>query len=366
MSAGDALLDQARTMATRFAIEGPVTDAQPHTGGHIHDSFLITAGGKRWIVQRFNSAVFPKPEDVMENIAAVSDHLTRLLQRDGIEDVERHVMRAVKARNGDWLARDDRGDRWRMLAYIEGTTTTQVAATADAAASAALAFGRFQRQLAEYEGPPLHTTIEHFHDTPRRYAAFHRAVRADAKARVRGAAAEIAFAEQHQPIASLLVDAQHRGELREAIAHHDAKISNVLFDRQSGEALCVVDLDTVMPGLTLYDFGDLVRSMASAAAEDERDPSRAAASVERVAAIVRGYLEGVGDAITPAERRLLPAAAKVITLEQGVRFLSDHLEGDHYYKAAHPGHNLERCRTQFALLASLEELEADFARMVGS
>jgi len=364
MSAETALLERASEIVASFDIEGAATEAQPHAGGHIHDSFLVTAGGRRWIVQRLNTRVFAKPAHVMENIAAVSTHLARVLRREGAADIDRRVMRAVPARHGNWLAKDSRGDTWRVLAYIEGTTTSTVAADAAAAGAAARAFGHFQHQLAAYEGPPLHVTIDHFHDTPRRYAAFHLALRTDPAKRAQGAAAEIAFAESHRPTASLLVDAQHRGEIRETIAHHDAKISNVLFDRATHEALCVVDLDTVMPGLALYDFGDLVRSMASAAAEDERDPSLAAAGADRLAAIVEGYLEGAGDTISPAERRLLPAAAKVITLEQGIRFLTDHLEGDRYYRAARPDHNLERCRTQFALLASLEALGADFARMV--
>ena len=364
MSADPALLERASEIIPQFDIDGAATAAQPHAGGHIHDSFLVTAGGRRWIVQRFNTRVFAEPAHVMENIAAVSGHLARLLRREGAADIERRVMRAVPARDGGWLARDAGGGHWRALAYVEGTTSTAIAVDAAAAAAAAHAFGRFQRQLAEYLGPPLHTTIPHFHDTPRRYAAFAAAVRADTQQRARDAATEIAFAEAHRATASLLTDAHHRGDLREAIAHHDAKISNVLFDHLTGEALCVVDLDTVMPGLTLYDFGDLVRSMASAAAEDEPDPSRAAAEPERLSAIVRGYLAGAGDTVTAAERRLLPAAAKVITLEQGIRFLMDHLEGDRYYGADHPGHNLERCRTQFALLASLEELSSEFARMV--
>lgn len=364
MSADPALLERASKIVAAFETGGAATDAQPYAGGHIHDTFLVTAGGRRWIVQRLNTSVFPHPEHVMENIAAVGDHLERMLRREGVPDFERRVLRAAPAHDGTWLARDGRGDRWRVLVYIEGTTTMTVAVDAQAAGAAAMAFGRFQRRLAEYEGPPLHTTIEHFHDTPRRYAGFHAAVRADPYQRARGAAAEIAFAEAHRPTASLLVNAQQRGEIREAIAHHDAKISNVLFDRVTGEAMCVVDLDTVMPGLTLYDFGDLVRSMASVAAEDDPDPRRAAAVPERLAAIVRGYLEGVAETITAAEERLLPAAAKVITLEQGIRFLTDHLEGDGYYRADRPGHNLDRCRTQFALLASLEELGADLARRV--
>jgi hypothetical protein len=362
----ETLLDLARTIAARFVVDGDPRDVTRHVAGLIHDSFIVSTGTRRWFLQRMNTRVFQEPERVMENIAAVSAHLTRVVQHEGLADAERRVLRAAPARTGGWLVRDDVGGCWRMFAYIEHALARASAAGAPDAESAARAFGAFQRRLADYDGPQLHLTIPRLHDTQRRYHALERALREDRPGRARAAAPEIAAAAARRDLAGTLTDAHARGEIPKRIAHNDAKIANVLFDETNGEALCVVDLDTVMPGLSLYDFGDLVRSMVSAAAEDEPDPRRVSADPARFAAIVRGYLDGAGDLLLDAERRLLPLAAETIVYEQGVRFLTDHLAGDTYYKTSRPGHNLDRCRAQFALLASLARQRADFERIVSA
>ena len=351
------LLARAATIAPRFAIDGAVSMVEPHAGGHIHDSFVVTTPARRWFLQRMNTRVFQEPERVMDNIAAVTAFLARSAPRGD------RALTTVRSGDGSWLARNATGECWRMFEFLEGTVTRATAANASDAQVTAHAFGEFQRRLAAYDGPQLHVTIPRFHDTERRLRAFERAARVDAHQRAKGAAESIAFALARRALATTLADAHMRGEAPRRIAHNDAKIANILFDETNGAPRCVVDLDTVMPGLSLYDFGDLVRSMVSPGAEDEPDLSRARAEPDRFAAIVRGYRMGTEGLLTAAERRLLPAAAETIVYEQGLRFLTDHLEGDSYYRITRPGQNLDRCRVQFALLESLERQRPVFARL---
>jgi Ser/Thr protein kinase RdoA (MazF antagonist) len=361
----DALLTQAAAAASRFAVDGSVRDVSPHRGGHINDSFVVTTTARRYLMQRINTRVFPAPDLVMENIAAVTEHIARDLAKSRVPDAGRRVLTVIDARDGARIVRDPAGGAWRMFLYIEGTVSRETALDAADAGATACAFGRFQRQLADHGGPRLHVTIPGFHDTRRRVSALARAREKAARERLARAAAEIAYAGEHDRLADLFGAAQSRYEGIVRIAHHDAKIANILFDETTGEALCVVDLDTVMPGLSLYDFGDLVRSMVSTAAEDERDPARVTADETRFAAILSGYLDGTGGLLRPDERHLLPHAAEAMVFEQGVRFLTDYLEGDTYYKTSRPEQNLDRCRAQFALLASLLEQQAVFSRLAG-
>lgn len=354
----DGLLARAAAVAPRFTIDAGPYRVEPHAGGHIHDSFVVTAGERRWFLQRMNTRVFQEPDRVMENIVNVTAFLARTATPG------ERALAAVPAREGGWLVRNETAECWRMFSHIEGTVSHPSATSTRDAATAARTFGRFQRRLAAYDGPQLHVTIPRFHDTARRLHAFERAVRADLHRRAVTAAAEIEFAISRRSLATTLADAHARGDAVRRIAHNDAKIANILFDETSGSALCVVDLDTVMPGLSLYDFGDLVRSMVSADAEDAPDLSTVSADPDRFAAIARGYVEGTDGLLGGAERRLMPVAAETIVYEQGLRFLSDHLEGDAYYRVERPAHNLDRARVQFALLRSLERQRAEFSRIV--
>ena len=356
MSHPPSLVDLATEVAAQFAIDTPVRAVTPRPGGHIHDSFVVATSTGRWFLQRMNTRVFPSPERVMENIAAVTDHVARAAPD------RRRSPGLVRARAGGWLVRDAFGGCWRMFTHVDGATSREEARGEADAAAAARAFGQFQRRLSDYDGPPLHVTIPGFHDTPSRLEALRRAAADDRLARARGAEREIAFAEEQHALAHTLADAQDRGELPLRIAHHDAKIANVLFDETDGEVVCVVDLDTVMPGSSLYDLGDLVRSMVSAAREDEPDPRRVTADPTRFGAIVRGYLDGVDGLLSEAEHPLLPMAPLTMVYEQGVRFLTDHLDGDAYYRIERPAQNLDRARAQFALLASLQRQHDDLWR----
>jgi Ser/Thr protein kinase RdoA (MazF antagonist) len=363
-------LNAPAAIAERFAIDGRIVSLEPQPGGHINDSWLVVSDGpdgrRRYLLQHINLFVFRRPEEVMANMVRLTRHVSDHLARESAPEAERRVLRLVPSRDGATHHREPDGEVWRLLVWIEGTRSTERAASPEEARVTAEAFGRFLRQLADLPAPPLHETIPGFHDTPKRLDALERAVAADRAGRVAGAGPEIEAALARRPLGRALADPLARGELVLRPTHNDAKIANVLFDVATGEPLCVVDLDTVMPGLALHDFGDMVRSMVAEAAEDEPDPDRVAVRVPVYEALARGFVEAAGASLSPAERSLLPTGARVITFEQAVRFLTDHLEGDPYYRVTHPGHNLERARTQLRLLELLEEHDAELQRIVAS
>jgi Ser/Thr protein kinase RdoA (MazF antagonist) len=254
------------------------------------------------------------------------------------------------------------GNFWRAFHFIEGTRTVDVVESPAQAFQVAQAFGRFQKLLADLPAPRLHDTIPDFHHTPKRFAALEKAIAADAFNRSASAKAEIDFALRHQAICSALLAAQ----LPERVTHNDTKLNNVLLDAATGEGLCVIDLDTVMPGLALYDFGDLVRSAANPAREDEHDLAKVEMEFPLFEALLRGYLSGAGNFLTTAEKSLLPIAGQVIAFELGLRFLTDFLEGDAYFKTHRAGQNLDRCRVQFKLVESMRRQEAAMTRLAAS
>ena len=341
------------SVAARFAIGSGMVTVEPFTGpaGHINASYVVRNPRGRFFLQRLNTDVFRDHPRLMENVARVTEHLAGPL-------------RLVPARDGASYVADDQGGVWRMYAYIENGAPVVGAPSGPDVGRAAGAFGAFQRALADLPGPRLHETIPSFHDTPRRLEALERAVESDTAARAASVRAEIDQIRGCRHLAPVLVEAAARGAVPERVVHNDAKLANVLFDAASGDALCVVDLDTVMPGLALYDFGDLVRSMATRAAEDERDIGRVRLEPELFESVACGYIAATRELLTQAERELLVPAAQVIVYEQAVRFLIDHLEGDRYYRIARPGHNLDRCRTQLALLAALRAGERALQQIV--
>ncbi len=354
----------AAALAVRFALAGGVRAAEPLPGGHINDSWRVTADGAQYLLQRINPRVFPNPVQVIENVARVTAHLGARLRAAGVADAGRRALRLVPAREGgQWVLGDD-GGIWRCFAWVTGAHTKERADTPEDAYRAASAFGEFLRLLADYEGPPLHETIPGFHDTAARFGALAIAVHADSLGRAAGARTEIDAICAHRDLARVLPPLVITNEVPVRVVHNDAKLANVLLDDRTGEALCVVDLDTVMPGLALHDFGDLVRSMASPTDEDEPDLSRIGVREEFFTALARGFLEAAGAILTPRERSLLVFAGQLITLEQAARFLTDHLCGDRYYHIARPGHNLDRARTQIRLFESLVERAADLQRIV--
>ncbi len=349
-----------------FAILGDFLEAQPCGSGHINDTYLASYrdGGRRalYIHQRINHDIFKDPPAVMANIERVLSHL-RFKTRQA-PDAHRRVLTLVPSKDGRAFHRDAAGNYWRTYLHISGGRTYDLVESPDRAYEAAKAFGAFQRLLADLPGPRLNDTIPGFHHTPTRWEAFARAAAADRLGRAAGARAEIDFAAGRKDMAAVLHRLVEAGEIPERIVHNDTKSNNVIIDDATQQGLCVIDLDTVMPGLALHDFGDMVRAMANRADEDERDLTKVEVDLALFEALARGYLSAVGDLLAPAEKAHLAFSAGVIALELGLRFLTDHLEGDGYFKIRRPGHNLDRCRAQFQLVRSLERQRARLERIV--
>jgi hypothetical protein len=357
-----------RRVVGAFNILGDYAGAVPYGSGHINDTFAATTsqGGAsvRYIIQRINDAVFRSPLALMENVARVTAHLRSCAEELGMEQPSRRVLTLVHSRAGVPHHVDDEGHVWRCYVFIEGARSWDILQTPAQAYEGARAFGAFQRLLTGLPGPRLGETIPLFHHTPNRVGALTAAVAADDVYRASAASAEITFAQHREELATALLRHHEAGAIPERITHNDTKLNNVLLDDITGEGLCVLDLDTVMPGLSLYDFGDMVRTATNPVAEDHREPAAVHVAVPMFAALVRGYLAGAGDMLLPLERELLVTAGKLLTYECGVRFLTDHLQGDTYFRIHRPDHNLERARTQFALLHSLEEHEDELERIV--
>ena len=346
--------------AARFAIDS-VAAVRPLPGGHINASWRVATGaGADFLLQRLNGTVFPAPERVMENVARVTAHqaAAKFAGRGTLEP-----LRLVATRDGhQWL--EEAGSTWRMFAWVAGAHALQRADSADRVREAARAFGEFGRLLADYDGAPLHRTIAGFHDTGRYLQLLKDAERRDRARRAGAVRAELAAVWEEQSRAAGLSAAIAGGAVPVRIAHHDAKLSNVLFDEATGAARCVVDLDTVMPGSLLFDFGDLVRSMTSPTDEDEPDPGTVGVRRELFAAVAGGFLQELRAVLTAAERQLLVAAGLAITYEQAVRFLADYLDGDRYYRVSDAEQNLRRARTQLRLLGTLAAQRAELERLV--
>jgi Ser/Thr protein kinase RdoA (MazF antagonist) len=355
-------------IVSRFRTGGEFLDAAPHGAGHINDTYasrIRMPGGdlRRFIHQRINTRVFRRPDELMENIRRVTEHQAAKARASG-RDADRRCLTLVAADDGRPFHIDAAGNWWRTYLFIEGASTYDVAERAEHLEAAARAFARFQRQLADLPPPRLHETIPGFHDTPHRLAQFRDALAADAAGRADGCRMEIDFALARADDAAVLVDLAARGRLPERTTHNDTKLNNVMIDDRTGEGLCVIDLDTVMPGLALYDFGDLVRSGTNTGAEDERDLAKVDFDLGLFEAVVRGYLGEAREMLTPAEVDHLARAAELITYEIGLRFLADHLAGDVYFKTHRPGHNLDRCRTQFHMVAQMERRREEMERIV--
>jgi Ser/Thr protein kinase RdoA (MazF antagonist) len=353
---------EALIVAAEFAFGGRILSAAPYGSGHINDTFLTlveSAGDpRRFILQRINHQVFKQPDLLMENVARVCAHAHAKLGAAGAagaSDAHRRALRLIPTHQDKAWHVDPSGNRWRCYDFIEGATGHDVVRSPAQAESAAKAFGAFQALLADLPGERLHETIPDFHHTPSRFARFQAALAKDSHGRAAAAGPEIAFALARSSEVSVVVEALRDGSLPERVTHNDTKLNNVLLDDITQEGVCVIDLDTVMPGSALYDFGDLVRTSTSPAAEDETDLALVRMQLPMFAALVRGYLASARGFLTPREKELLPFAGKLITFEIGLRFLTDWLEGDTYFKIKHPTHNLDRCRTQFKLVASIED-----------
>lgn len=356
---------QALRVAELFELDAVPTHAEAHGSGHINDTFALTCRSaqgltRRYLLQRINGRIFRDIPALMENIARVTRHARSRLPAAGGE----RALSLIPGRDGGAFTRDETGAAWRCYDFIEGARTYDLLERPEQAREAAAAFGRFQGLLADLPAPRLHETIPAFHHTRRRFESFVEILRRDPARRAAAAREEITFAAAREPTVDRLLDQHARGVLPERITHNDTKLNNVMLDDATGRAVCVIDLDTVMPGLALYDFGDLVRSATNAAPEDGTDLARAVARPETFTALAEGYLSTARDFLLPAELAELAFSGRLITFEIGLRFLTDFLEGDVYFKTKRPGHNLDRARNQFSLVRSLEAQQDAFQRTV--
>ncbi|MCI9214440.1 MAG: aminoglycoside phosphotransferase family protein [Oscillospiraceae bacterium] len=356
------MMVQAETMLQEvlaaFDFGAPVVGALRYGQGHINDTFVVhtqpeDASCRRFILQRMSAAAFKRPDQLMENIMGVTEYLGREIESRG-GDREREALRVIRPRNGEPYYTDSANGAWRVYPFVEDTICYQTAETPALFAASGRAFGHFQRLLQGYPAQTLHETIPHFHDTEDRLAKLKAALAADKLGRAAECRPELDFVLSREADCSVALQALRDGVLPLRVTHNDTKLNNVLMDRDSGEGLCIIDLDTVMPGLSINDFGDSIRFGANHSAEDEKDLSKVNLDVSLFEAYTQAFLEGAGGTLTAAEIDYLPWGAKLMTFECGIRFLTDYLEGDVYFHTTRDGQNLDRCRTQFKLVSDME------------
>ena len=359
--------DFKKAVAGQFRIDhAELAEFELYGSGHINETyrvvFKVNGQDDVYIFQKLNTNIFRNPDFLMENMSRVLKHCEAKLA--GKPDQARRCIHLVPTRDGKMFCRTADGSCWRAYHFIGGASTYNILETEEQAYQAAKAFGAFQMMLADLPGERLHEIIPNFHNTPSRYADLEKALAANKADRADLCRPEIEFAKKVAWMAPVLVDLPAKGELPARITHNDTKLNNVLLDDKTGEGICVIDLDTTMPGLSLYDFGDMVRTSVSPAAEDETDLSKVQARTGVFRALVKGYLEGAQGCLTKKEMEMLPFSGILITYEIGLRFLADFLDGDVYFRTARPNHNLDRCRTQFTLVQRLMEKETELNSVV--
>jgi Ser/Thr protein kinase RdoA (MazF antagonist) len=348
---------------SQFEIDAEFTSQQHLNVGHINDTFLVEAQGRRrrdhFIFQRVNHYVFREPEKLMVNFERITRHIRAKLEKMLGRDPERETLNLVGAKSGRCFHLTPEGDYWRAYRFVGDCHIVNVAVRPEQAFEAGRAFGFFQRLLVDLPASSLHETIPFFHHTPRRLARFKEALVKDACGRAAEAKEVISFALEREEMASVVTDALDRGIIPLRVVHNDTKINNILFDNETEKAVCVIDLDTTMPGSTLYDFGDMVRTTTSQAAEDEKDVSKVKLEIDMFFALAEGYLKETSTFLTKREADLLVFSGRLLTYTIGLRFLTDYLEGDAYFRTSRPAQNLDRTRAQFALIKSMEEKERE-------
>ena len=332
---------------------------EPYGGGHINDTYLLTYECSepepfKVILQRINKKVFTKPAEVMENILGVTSYLRKQIIKAG-GDSQRETLNVIPTKDGKPYHIDLAGDYWRVYNYISDAISYDKVERPEDFYESAVAFGRFQYLLADYPAETLHETIPGFHDTKARFIRFKEVVDKDVCGRVVKAQREIEFVMKRHEIVGIFGDLLDKGEIPLRVTHNDTKLNNVMIDNKTRRGICVIDLDTVMPGLAMNDFGDSIRFGASTGAEDEQDLDKISCDLELFKLYTKGYMRGCKGSLTKKEIELLPMGAKIMTFECGMRFLADYLEGDQYFKIHREGHNLDRSRTQFKLVADMEE-----------
>lgn len=353
-------MDHILEVAGHFAYEGKAISYEQCHVGHINGTYFITCEGAnriRYVLQRINTAVFKNPVEVVENMANVCAYLKEQIAKEG-GDTERETLTLIPADNGKLYYIDEAGECWRSYRAIEDVVTYNISESPEMFRAAACAFGRFFNRLSDFPAEKLHITIPNFHNTVSRFADLKRAIAEDRAGRAHEVQPEIEFCLAHEGITSLLMDGIADGRYKLGVTHNDTKLNNILMDKKTGRGLCIIDLDTVMPGSLLFDFGDAIRFGASSALEDETDLDRVYVVPEMFEAYVDGFLSEIRGSISEEEIRAFPVAATVITFEIGIRFLADYLNGDVYFSTKYPQHNLDRARNQFKLVADGEAKRA--------
>lgn len=358
----------SKEIVPKFAIEGTLTEAVPYGSGHINDTVRLTCalengGQKRYILQRMNDGIFKNPVELMENVMNVTSFLRKkIVERGG--DPERETLNVIRTVDGDNFLKDEDGDFWRMYIFIENATSFDMVRTPEDFYNSAVSFGNFQLLLQDYPAATLHETIPNFHNTVSRFADFKKAVEEDVCGRAKEVQDEIRFVMEREADTHVICDALANGEIPLRVTHNDTKLNNIMIDNETGKGICVIDLDTVMPGSALYDYGDSIRFGASTGAEDEKNLELINCDMGLFEIYTKGYVEGCGGSLTEKEIRMLPMGAKLMTMECGMRFLADYLQGDVYFKIHRPEHNLDRARTQFKLVADMEKKWDEMAGIV--
>lgn len=341
-----------------FDFEGTLKECDVFGCGHINDTFLLVfdledGSEKKVILQRMNKNVFPRPVELMENVLGVTSYLKKIIIEQG-GDPERETLNVIPAADGKAYYLDSEGEYWRAYKFITDAVCLQAVEKPEDFYESAVSFGNFQRLLADYPAETLHETIVNFHNTKVRFATFKKAVEEDIMGRAASVQEEIKFVLDREDVANFFTDMLEKGELPLRVTHNDTKLNNIMMDNTTGKGICVIDLDTVMPGLAMNDFGDSIRFGASTGAEDEKDLDKIWCDMDLFDIYAKGFMEGCAGKLTKKEVELMPMGAKVMTFECGMRFLTDYLQGDTYFKIHRPEHNLDRCRTQFKLVADME------------
>src|SRR6266550_765972 len=359
---------QLQEISKKFQIYGEILHAETLKIGHINETYTATydQGGTRvrYIHQKINQSVFKNPAAVMKNVMRVTTHIRQKQEARNLPDVTRRSLIVIPTRDGKSFYQNGGNEVWRTFVFVEGVETYEAVQSPQQAYQAGRAFGEFQRLLVDLPGERLHETIPDFHNTRKRFTALQQAIQNDHYSRPKDAKPEIDFALQHENLVDVIQKAMAKKKIPERITHNDTKFNNVMLDVLTGEAMCVVDLDTVMPGCALYDFGDMVRATTSPTLEDEQDLSKVKMQMPMFKKLAEGYLATAGQFLTKAEKGCIAFSGKLITFEIGIRFLTDFLSGDTYFRIHRPGHNLDRCRTQFKLVESIEKQEAAMQKYV--
>lgn len=360
--------EELETICAQFAVKGKLETIEPIKTGHINDTMCVTflrddGTRKSYTLQSINTYVFKKPEVVMNNIMAVTDYLCDQYHAEGLH-ASRHVLKFFKTVDGRNFYRDPKGRCWRIYLFVGNASTYNNVSDPVLLFNAGKAFGEFQKRLSDFPMDKLEDTIPNFHNTPDRYRQLKEAIAENASGRADSVKAEIEFFLEREEDSATLYDLQQKGEIPLRVTHNDTKYNNVLIDDDTHEAICVIDLDTIMPGLSVHDFGDAIRFATATAPEDEKDLSKVHMDINSFDAFAKGFIGTAKGFFTQAELDNMVMGAKLMTLECAVRFLTDYINGDVYFKTDYPEHNLDRARTQIKLVSEMEEKETSMQEIV--